>query len=604
MGGNMPAIFVVAVVAVIYLLGYRYYGKYLAERVYVLDDRNLTPAHTMMDGVDFVPTNKHVLFGHHFTSVAGAAPIVGPAVGVFWGWGPALAWVVLGTVFAAGVHDFGAIVVSMRNRAQNIGTLTKTVINDRSRILFLLIIFFLLTLVNAVFAVVIGNLFVANPGAVIPIFVEIPVAIYIGQYIYKKKTSALGPSLIGVAILYALIIVGQRFPITQVAELSVSLGFQPRTLWVVIMFVYAFIASRLPVWVLLQPRDYINSHQLFIALGVIFLGVLVGFDRIVAPVINTNLPEGSPNFFPFLFVTIACGAISGFHSLVSSGTTSKQIDKESDARYVGYAGAVGEGSLAVGSILAATAGIGIAAVGFNWEERYADFGTASGGAVGNFVNGVAGFASNLGVPLEYGRIFGAVVVISFAATTMDTGVRLQRYIIAELGALVPEKAGPAGRSVRAVGRNVTSATAAAVIIPFALAVAPARGGSTAGFAFGDLWRIFGTTNQLTAGLALAVIATYVARQGRNPMAQLVPLAFLLTMTTWALILQVGDLFRAGDWLLGPLSSFILFLAMWLIYEAVGSIRTAVAASRSGVPMGGGEGGASLESEMPKWGGTP
>jgi carbon starvation protein len=558
----------------------------------------------MMDGVDFVPTNKHVLFGHHFTSVAGAAPIVGPAVGVFWGWGPALAWVVLGTVFAAGVHDFGAIVVSMRNRAQNIGTLTKTVINDRSRILFLLIIFFLLTLVNAVFAVVIGNLFVANPGAVIPIFVEIPVAIYIGQYIYKKKTSALGPSLIGVAILYALIIVGQRFPITQVAELSVSLGFQPRTLWVVIMFVYAFIASRLPVWVLLQPRDYINSHQLFIALGVIFLGVLVGFDRIVAPVINTNLPEGSPNFFPFLFVTIACGAISGFHSLVSSGTTSKQIDKESDARYVGYAGAVGEGSLAVGSILAATAGIGIAAVGFNWEERYADFGTASGGAVGNFVNGVAGFASNLGVPLEYGRIFGAVVVISFAATTMDTGVRLQRYIIAELGALVPEKAGPAGRSVRAVGRNVTSATAAAVIIPFALAVAPARGGSTAGFAFGDLWRIFGTTNQLTAGLALAVIATYVARQGRNPMAQLVPLAFLLTMTTWALILQVGDLFRAGDWLLGPLSSFILFLAMWLIYEAVGSIRTALAASRSGVPMGGGEGGANLESEMPKWGGTP
>ena len=603
----MPAIVVAITVAIIFILGYRYYGKYLAEQVYVLDDRRLTPAHTMMDGVDFVPTNKHVLFGHHFTSVAGAAPIVGPAVGVFWGWGPALAWVVLGTVFAAGVHDFGAIVVSMRNRAQNIGTLTRTVINERSRVLFLAIIFFLLTLVNAVFAVVIGNLFVANPGAVIPIFVEIPVAIYIGQYIYKKKTSALVPSLIGVGILYVLIAVGQRFPITAVADLSVSLGFQPRTLWVVIMFVYAFIAARMPVWVLLQPRDYINSHQLYIALGVIFLGVAVGFDRIVAPALNTNLPEGSPNFFPFLFVTIACGAISGFHSLVSSGTTSKQIDKETDAKYVGYAGAVGEGALAVGSILAATAGIAI--VGLEWGTQYADFGTASGGAVGNFVNGVAGFASNLGLPVDLGRVFAAVVVISFAATTMDTGVRLQRYIIAELGSLIPEKAGPVGGVVRKVGSSTTLATAAAVIIPFALAVAPARGESTAGFAFGDLWRIFGTTNQLTAGLALAVIATYVARQGRNPMAQLVPLAFLLVMTTWALFLQVGDLFRAGDWLLGPLSSLILLLALWLIFEAVGSIRAALAASRSGTPMGGGEGGASVGggdatpgSGMPEWGG--
>jgi carbon starvation protein len=598
----MPAVVIAAVVAVIFLMGYRYYGKYLAEQVYVLDDSRPTPAHTMMDGVDYVPTNKHVLFGHHFTSVAGAAPIVGPAVGIFWGWGPALAWVVLGTVFAAGVHDFGAIVVSMRNRAQNIGTLTRTVINERSRVLFLLIIFFLLTLVNAVFAVVIGNLFVANPGAVIPIFVEIPVAIYIGQYIYRRKTSALVPSLIGVGILYLLILVGQRYPITFVADLSVQLGFQPRTLWVVIMFVYAFIASRIPVWVLLQPRDYINSHQLFIALGVIFLGVAVGFDRMVAPVLNTNLPEGSPNFFPFLFVTIACGAISGFHSLVSSGTTSKQIDKETDAKYVGYAGAVGEGSLAVGSILAA--GAGIAIVGMDWSERYANFGTASGGAVGNFVNGVAGFASNLGVPVDLGRIFGAVVVISFAATTMDTGVRLQRYIIAELGSLIPEKAGPVGGVVRKVGSNVTLATAAAVVIPFLLAVAPARGESTAGFAFGDLWRIFGTTNQLTAGLALAVIATYVARRGRNPMAQLVPLAFLLTMTTWALFLQVGDLFRAGDWLLGPLSSFILFLALWLIYEAITSIRAARAASKAGTPLGGGEGGASIDAvaRMPEWGG--
>ncbi|MEX0836228.1 MAG: carbon starvation protein A, partial [Nitriliruptor sp.] len=419
----MPAIIVLVVVLGLFALGYRYYASYLAEKVYALDDALPTPAVTMEDGIDFVPTNKHVLFGHHFTSVAGAAPIVGPAIAVFWGWVPALLWVVLGTIFAAGVHDFGSIVVSVRNRAQSIGTLTSAVINRRSRTLFLVIIFFLLTLVNAVFAVVIGNLFVANPGAVIPIVLEIPLAIGLGQYIYRTKTSALVPSLVGVAVLYALILVGNAYPI-ELDGVAEMLGVGARTVWIVALFIYAFIASRIPVWVLLQPRDYINSHQLFIALGVIFLGLLIGLDRIVAPAINTGLPEGTPSFFPFLFVTVACGAISGFHSLVASGTTSKQLAKDTDAKYVGYVGALGEGSLALGAILATTAGI--AAVGLDWGELYPDFGTAGGGAVGNFVAGIAGFAGHLGVPEDLGRIFAAVVVISFAATTMDTGVRLHR----------------------------------------------------------------------------------------------------------------------------------------------------------------------------------
>src|SRR5919106_6027695 len=184
----MPGIVVAAVVGVLFFLGYRYYSRYIAERVYALDPAFVTPSHEFEDGVDYVPTNKHVLFGHHFTSVAGAAPIVGPAIAVFWGWVPALAWVVLGTIFAAGVHDFGALVVSVRNRAQNIGTLAQSVINPRSRTLFLLIIFFLLTLVNAVFAVVIAILFEAFPASVIPIFFEIPLAIAIGQYVYRTRS--------------------------------------------------------------------------------------------------------------------------------------------------------------------------------------------------------------------------------------------------------------------------------------------------------------------------------------------------------------------------------------------------------------------------------
>lgn len=440
----MPAIVVLVIGLTVFALGYWFYGSYLARRVYAVDDRRPTPAHTMADGLDFVATNKQVLFGHHFTSVAGAAPIVGPAIAVFWGWGPAVLWVLLGTVFAAGVHDFGSLMVSVRHRAQNIGTLTKSIINARSRTLFLFIIFFLLTLVNAVFAVVIGNLLVSNPAAAIPVLVQIPLAIAIGQYVYRTRSTALVPTLVGVVVLYLLIPVGVALPIS-LDGVAGAMGMDPGTLWILLLFAYAFVASRLPVWVLLQPRDYINSHQLFIALGVIFLGMAVGFDRVVAPVVATDLPDDTPSFFPFLFVTIACGAISGFHSLVASGTTSKQLDKESDATYVGYAGAVGEGSLALGAILATTAGI--TAVGLDFGTQYADYQTASDGAVGNFVDGVAGFASNLGIPVGAGATFAAIVVISFAATTMDTGVRLQRYIIQELGELVPPRRGGGGRPV-------------------------------------------------------------------------------------------------------------------------------------------------------------
>ncbi|MGY2065779.1 carbon starvation CstA family protein [Blastococcus sp. SYSU DS0619] len=570
----MPAFVVAAVVGALFFLGYRYYSTYLAAKVYALDGAYRTPAHEFNDGVDFVPTNKHVLFGHHFTSVAGAAPIVGPAIAVFWGWGPALTWIVLGTIFAAGVHDFGSLAVSVRHKAKSIGTLAGDVINGRARMLFLAIIFFLLTLVNAVFAVVIGNLFVAQPGAVIPIVAEIPLAIAIGVYIYRTRSSALIPSIVGVIVLYALILVGNAYPIT-LDGLADALGVeQTRNVWVVLLFVYTWVASRIPVWVLLQPRDYINSHQLFIALGVIGLGLIIGLNQIQAPVVN-DVPEGSPSFFPFLFITIACGAISGFHSLVASGTTSKQLDKETDARYVGYMGAVGEGSLATGAVLAATAGV--AASQAEWEALYPDFATASGGAVGNFVAGTAQFANNIGIPLELAGVFAAVVVISFAATTMDTGVRLQRYVIQEIGELV---------KVRALARNLTVATTLAVVIPLAMALIPGEG--EAGYTFGVLWQLFGTTNQLTAGLALSVIAVWVTRRGRNPVAVLVPLAFLLVMTTWALILNLRNFVEDEQWVLAPLDAIIFVLALWLMVEAGLALRAAFRDRGTVAPTEGGE----------------
>ncbi len=556
----MPAIVIAAVVGVMFYLGHRYYSPYLAEKVYGLDPAFVTPAHEFSDGVDYVPTNKHVLFGHHFTSVAGAAPIVGPAIAAFWGWGPALAWIVLGTIFAAGVHDMGSLAVSVRHKARNIGTITHDIIGNRARTLFLLIIFFLLTLVNAVFAVVIGNLFVANPGAVIPIFVEIPLAIGIGQYIYKTRSAALVPSIVGVGVLYALIWVGQKVPI-EVTGLADALGVDnPRNIWVVILFAYTFVAARLPVWLLLQPRDYINSHQLFIALGVIALGMVVGWNTVVAPVVN-DVPEGSPSIFPFLFITIACGAISGFHSLVASGTTAKQIDKEQDVRHVGYLGALGEGSLATGAVLAVTAGV--AATRADWDGLYSDFETASGGAVGNFVNGVGVFANNLGVPMQLATIFAAVVVISFAATTMDTGVRLQRYIVQEIAEIA---------GWHKLAKNLTLAGLVAVVVPMAMALLP--GGGEAGYTFGVLWQLFGTTNQLTAGLALAVVAVWVTRNGRSAISAIVPLVFLLAMTSWALIVNLKNFIEADKWVLAPLDLLIFVLAMWLVAESAVAMRQA------------------------------
>lgn len=563
----MPAIVIVVVVLGLFYLGYRFYSRYLAERVYALDPNFRTPAHEFADGVDHVPTNKNVLLGHHFTSVAGAAPIVGPAIAVYWGWLPALLWVVLGTIFAAGVHDFGSIVVSARNRGQNIGTLTGRVVGPRASVLFLLIIFFLLTLVNAVFGVVMASLLASNPGSVIPVLTVIPIAIVIGQWAYRMRRPILLPSLIGLAILYLAIVVGQWYPV-RIDGLASLLGLGVNTTWVLLIFGYTWIASRLPVWLLLQPRDYINGLQLMVALAVIFLGLAIGFDRIAAPAVNTNVSADAPHWFPFLFIIIACGAVSGFHSLVSSGTTSKQLDKDTDARHVGYLGALGEGALALAAILACTAGLSGGAEG--WTAAYSDWGAASSGKLTHFVQGVGHFIGNLGIPAELGAVFAAVVVITFAGTTMDTGVRLQRYILQEIGELA---------GLKGLSKRINLLTTLAVIIPLALALVP--GGEGKGFAFGRLWTLFGTTNQLTAGLALSVIGVWVLTRGRNPLAAIVPLVFLLAMTTWALFLNVGDFFAQGDWLLLVMDLIIFGLAVWLIVEAAAAFgRTRRAGSRA------------------------
>ncbi len=573
----MSSIVLLVVGVSAFLTGYRVYSRYIARRIYQLDPDFVTPAHEFEDGVDYVPTNRHVLFGHHFTSVAGAAPIVGPAIAVIWGWLPAFLWVVVGTVFAGAVHDFGTLWISTRHKGNSIGTLAESIVGDRARVLFLLLIFFLLLMVNAVFAVIIANLFMANPGAVLPVWGSLVVAVVVGFLIYRTGAGILVPSLAALVILYALIWIGQYVPIS----LPDALGFSPssaqlsaagsdasaaasaaaldgqRVGWIIILFLYTFFASVLPVWLLLQPRDYVNGHQLFVALGIIGAGVLVANPPVVAPAVNTNLPADAPAWFPLLFITIACGAISGFHGLVASGTSSKQLDREPDARYVGYGGALGEGALALTSILATTAGFALYVGIDGWHAHYGSWAAASTGATTAFVHGVGVLAEGLGIPHGVATIFAAVVVISFAATTLDTSVRLQRYIIAELGVEYRVKA--------VQNRWVATLIAVASCALLALGLDRGAGGMR-------LWPLFGTTNQLLAGLSLLVLTLFLVKLGRRAWVTAIPMAFLLFMTTWAMILNLVRFAGDDQVLLTVVGAAILVLEVWLLFEAFSAMR--------------------------------
>jgi carbon starvation protein len=544
----MNAIWLAVIGLSAFYLGYIFYSRFIAERIYRLDAEFRTPAHEQKDGVDYVPTNRYVLWGHHFASVAGAAPIVGPAIAVIWGWLPAFLWVVFGTVFFAGVHDFGALWASTRNRGKSVGALTEDIVGKRARTLFMIVIFLLLLMVNAVFAIVISNLLVGTPTSVFPVWAVMPLAALLGYLIYKRNVKLLWPSIIGVSFLYGSIFMGSSMPFELPASvLGVGAGAQ----WVLILFAYAAIASLLPVWLLLQPRDYINGLQLFVGLIIMYVAVVVAGPTIVAPAINTNLPAGTPPIFPLLFVTIACGAISGFHGLVASGTTSKQLNKETDARFVGYLGSTGEGVLALLAIIVCTAGFASLA---DWEGFYTSF---TAGSVNSFVQGGARILEQgLGISAGLGQTLLAVMAILFAATTMDTGVRLQRYIVQEWGNIY---------NIPALTGRYT-ATALAVASCLALAFAGGAGGA-GGL---QIWPLFGTTNQLLAGLTLLVISVYLLKLRRPTIYTLVPLTFLLTATLCALLVQLADFYRKGQYLLAVLDVIILGASIWVALEALGA----------------------------------
>ncbi|MCG9758558.1 MULTISPECIES: carbon starvation CstA family protein [Pseudoalteromonas] len=529
------------------LFGWFVYSKFIAEKIFKMDDNFVTPAHELEDGVDYVPTNKVVLWGHHFTSVAGAAPIVGPAIAVYWGWVPAVLWVVFGTIFFAGVHDMGALWASARHKGKSMGALSESVIGKRTRSLFMIVVFLVLLMVNAVFGVVIANSFVGNPNAVFPAWSAIVVALIIGQLL-KRKVPLVPLCIIGVIVLYATIYMGSSMPITLPTEMF---GLSDKANWIIILFIYAAVASLLPVWMLLQPRDFINGMQLLVGLVLLYGAVFVVMPDITAPAFNTQTVENTPSIIPLLFVTIACGAVSGFHGIVSSGTSSKQLDKEKDGRFVGYLGAVGEGSLAL-ITLVAVSGVMLAVSPEEWHEIYSHLGA---GSVSAFINGGSNLISTgWGLPVEIASTLLAVMVVLFAGTTMDSGVRLQRYIIQEWGEIY---------NIKLLNNGIVAtlfAVGCCLLLAFGAGGASGSGGMV-------IWPLFGSTNQILASLTLLVISVYLIKLGRPAKYTLIPMVFVLVMAFFAGVIKLGEYYQKGNWLLVVLDVIVLVVSILVMLEA-------------------------------------
>lgn len=567
-----------------YVVAYHTYGRWLCRRVFKLDPAAEVPSSQLRDDKDFLPTRRQVLFGHHFTSIAGTGPIVGPALAVIWGWLPALLWVLLGCIFIGAVHDLGAIVVSVRNRAQTVGEVAGRLINPRVKILFLLILMLTLAIVLAVFGLVIATLFDMFSSSVLAVWLAMPIAVGVGFLLYRRGVGPTLPAAVSLVVLVGAVVAASRVSALQFALPTFTLGglaVSPVVSWTVLLLIYCYLASVLPVWVLLQPRDYINSYLLILGLVLLIAGIGAtamltdGGAPMVAPAFQ-SAPPGAPPIVPLIFVIIACGAVSGFHCLVASGTTSKQLARETDAHFVGYGSMLTEGFLAVMVVLACCAGLGLGLTKGEqtflgraaWDAQYASWAAAEGlrPMVGAFVYGAGNFLAGLGIPRDIAVALMAVVVCNFAATTLDTATRLQRYVVQELADtfnVAPLK-GRHGATLFAVG----TAGVAALIPPPGQSWASGMG--TGGL---TLWPIFGAANQLLAGLAFLVVCFYLRRRCIRMWFIAAPTVLMLLVPLAATLVQVfgpgpSPWLRTGQYHLVAIGLAIAMLQLWMVAEAL------------------------------------
>ena len=553
----VQVIWIVAAVLATFTIGYVGYSRYLAQFL-ELDEGNETPAHKYEDGQEYVPSKKPVLLGHHFSSIAGGAPIVGPiTAGAIWGWVPAMLWIAIGNPLMGSVHDFVSLSGSLRHEGKSIGYIIGEYVGEGGKNMLLWFAFLTIILVVAVFALVVAIVFNSYPEAATASFVYIALALLFGVYLYQFDLPFIPGTVAFVAAVFAGVWVGIQFPVAlfqptadRAADIGVtvllggqgswvpgagSLGANTAA-WIPVVMVYAGIASALPVWVLLQPRDYLSSFLLYAGVGGTLLAVIVGtvFGTASQPLVIADSISAFNGFwgvesaglyplFPLLFITIACGTISGFHSLVSSGTTAKQLDKETDARLIGYGGMLGEG------LLASVALITLGVAGFN----------AAGGGIGNalpnFATGGGIILTSFGLPQSFGAPFMALVLVSFLLTSTDTAVRLGRYMMEEIVGL---EAGKTATGFENVGDGFRSTLGSlgrgrytnpiVQTVPAYLMVVSGQ--------WVVLWGLFGGANQLLAALALLTATVWLANWDDNKQLYStgVPMAIMVTITVLGL----------------------------------------------------------------------
>lgn len=527
----------------LFYLAWRFYGAFL-DRHYAIDNRRLTPSHTDYDGMDRVPARAPVLLGHHFSSIAGAGPIVGPIIAaVAFGWLPALIWVVVGSIFIGGVHDYSALVASIRHKARSIAEIAREHMSPLAYKLFLAFIWLTLVYVLAVFTDLTATTFVQNGGVATSSILFMFLAVGFGLAMYKLIWPLLTSSLVFVPLVFVATWVGQQIPIDAAAVSGLAHADAGR-IWSILLIGYCFLASVTPVWILLQPRDYLSSFLLYSTIIGGFIGILFGGHAIAYPAFVAWEAPALGMLFPVLFITVACGACSGFHSVVASGTSSKQIDKESDARIIGYGAMLIEGVVAV---------IALATVIMLPKGDP----LTSQAPLAIFSEGIGKFLSLIGIPHQLGASFGLLALSTFILTTLDTATRLGRYIFEEFFDLK-------WRGSRYF------ATAMTLILPLIFVLITLRDPQGQPIpAWKAIWPVFGATNQLLAGLTLLVIFVWLRQTGRKSWFVVVPMLFMNVMTVWALVQLIQ---HYGRTTIGLIAILLLGMALVLMVEAAVNMR--------------------------------
>lgn len=518
----MNSLIIVFFALILFFWAYSFYAKKMAS-LWHIDPKRPTPAYSKFDSVDYIPAkNWLVLFGHHFSSIAGAGPIIGPVIAVMlWGWLPALLWVIFGTILIGGVHDFGSLIISVREGGSSVADIAGAVISRRAKIIFSLFVWLALILVIAVFAYLCADTFVKEPRIVLPSLGLIPVAMLVGFLLYSLRANNALSTVLGLAFLVGLIFLGNFLPISNKINI-----------WILVLFVYCYIASVLPVNILLQPRDYLSSFLLFFGVGAGYAGLLFSRPKITLPFYLKY--SGSEGYlWPMLFVTVACGAVSGFHALIASGTTSKQIANERYAKRIGYGGMVAEGIVAVLAIISAS-------ILFNPGQ---DFTAAlkSSSPIGIFAKGY-GLITN-SILCNYGSFIAITILNAFILTTLDTATRISRYLSEELFGI----------------KNRYLSTLLITILGASLAFSGK---------WQKIWPAFGASNQLVAALALFVLSCWLLSQGKPAKFTIFPAFFMLVTTLAALVFQAVKYFNSKDTVLFVVSIVLIVLAGFMVWEII------------------------------------